>query len=645
MSAMLNFSKLFVFLLFIFCSPMIYAKDILEKKDIDPTFFSLNKKQENSFDSSSAIYQLSSEEIRRSGATSIPEILRLIPGVQVSRINGHSYAITVRGFNRQFSNKLLVMIDGRIIYSTLFSGVFWDKHDYVLEDIEKIEVIRGSGGALWGSNAVNGVVNIITKKSQDTKGLYLSQNIGNYNKSITEIRYGDKLKENQNYRFYFKNSDRNGLDRVKDTFNNQDYIKQNQFGFRYDNNAFLDKSNKLSIFGDFSKTNTGNYFTIRNVNNDRKDDSGHVIANITHDINDKSSILVNSYIDYNNYNMLKIRDKVINFDLQHFYNFNKNNEFIWGIGYRKVINNINNIDVKLQYFPSYRNNQIFSGFIQNKFIFNDKFNINAGIKTEKNAFVNNFQYQPNIKFAYYPSQNQTIWSSWSKSVRTPTRGEFDLNAIDFNLQGNKNFKVEKLYSYEFGQRIKFNNNLSLDNSLFFNQYKNLRTNEIKGSNVFFENKGKGNVFGLESVFKYKYNNKVRTEISYDYLNMKLKYNQDSTELNTPFGRSDSLFVNEGSSPKQQIKLKSFYNITNNIEFDNFLFFVDELPNINGANKKGIPSYWRYDARIGYLPSANLDLSFGLQNILNTKHKEFKSSLYNNNTYIGRSYFIKISWQY
>ena len=127
--------------------------------------------------------------------------------------------------------------------------------------------------------------------------------------------------------------------------------------------------------------------------------------------------------------------------------------------------------------------------------------------------------------------------------------------------------------------------------------------------------------------------------------MKLKYNQNSTELNTAFGRNDSLFVNEGSSPRQQIKLKSFYNITNNIEFDNFLFFVDELPNINGANKKGIPSYWRYDARIGYLPSANLDLSFGLQNILNTKHKEFKSSLYNNNTYIGRSYFIKISWQY
>lgn len=642
---MLNFFKIFTFLLFTFYSTLVCAKNSLEKIDVNANFFSLNKKQENSFDSPSAIYQLSSEEIRRSGAISIPEALRLIPGVEVARINGHSYAITARGFNRQFSNKLLVMIDGRIIYSTLFSGVFWDKHDYVLEDIEKIEVIRGSGGALWGSNAVNGVINIITKNTQDTKGFYLSQNVGNYHKSITEIRYGDKIKKDQNYRFYFKNSNKNGLDRVRDNLSNQDFIKQNQFGFRYDNDSFLDKSNKLSISGNFSKTNTGNYFTINNIGNNKKDDSGNVVVNITHNISDKSYILVNSYIDYNNYRILKISDKMLNFDLQHVYNFNNQNELIWGLGYRQITDNVNNLDVKLKYFPSYRNNKIFSGFIQNKFVFNDKFNITLGVKTEKNTFVKDFQYQPSIKFSYYPSKNQTIWSSWSKSVRTPTRGEFDLNAVDFNLQGNKNFKVEKLYSYEFGQRIKFDNNLNFDNSVFFNQYQNLRTNENNGSNIFFQNKGKGNVFGFESVLKYKYNNKLRTELSYDYLKMKLKYNQNSTELDTAFGRNDSLFVNEGSSPRQQIKLKSFYNITNNIEFDNFLFFVDELPNINGANKKGIPAYLRYDARIGYLPSANLDLSFGLQNILNTKHKEFRSSLYNSNTYIGRSYFMKVSWQY
>lgn len=642
---MLNFFKIFTFLLFTFYSTLVCAKNSLEKIDVNANFFSLNKKQENSFDSPSAIYQLSSEEIRRSGAISIPEALRLIPGVDVARINGHSYAITVRGFNRQFSNKLLVMIDGRIIYSTLFSGVFWDKHDYVLEDIEKIEVIRGSGGALWGSNAVNGVINIITKNTQDTKGFYLSQNVGNYHKSITEIRYGDKIKKDQNYRFYFKNSNKNGLDRVRDNLSNQDFIKQNQFGFRYDNDSFLDKSNKLSISGNFSKTNTGNYFTINNIGNNTNDDSGNVVANITHNISDKSYILVNSYIDYNNYRILKISDKMLNFDLQHVYNFNNQNELIWGLGYRQITDNVNNLDVKLKYFPSYRNNKIFSGFIQNKFVFNDKFNITLGVKTEKNTFVKDFQYQPSIKFSYYPSKNQTIWSSWSKSVRTPTRGEFDLNAVDFNLQGNKNFKVEKLYSYEFGQRIKFDNNLNFDNSVFFNQYQNLRTNENNGSNIFFQNKGKGNVFGFESVLKYKYNNKLRTELSYDYLKMKLKYNQNSTELDTAFGRNDSLFVSEGSSPRQQIKLKSFYNITNTIEVDNFLFFVDELPNINGANKKGIPAYLRYDARIGYLPSANLDLSFGLQNILNTKHKEFRSSLYNSNTYIGRSYFMKVSWQY
>jgi iron complex outermembrane receptor protein len=621
----------------------------LEKIDFDPNFFSLNKKQESAFDSPSAIYQLSSEEIRRSGVTSIPEALRLIPGIQVARMNGHTYAITVRGFNRQFSNKLLVMIDGRIIYTTLFSGIFWDLYDYVLEDIDKIEVIRGSGGALWGSNAVNGVINIITKNTKDTKGLYLSQNVGNYNKSITEIRYGDKLDKNKNYRFYLKNSNRQGLSRVKDNLNNQDGIRQDRFGFRYDDDSDLNKSYKLSLFGDFSKTNTDNYFHINNRNYAKKDDSANIMTNLTYNITNNSQIFFNSYLENNNTinnNLLKRNEKILNFDVQNFYNFNANNEFTWGIGYRQIIDDIVNNDIsKIQYLPRHRDNSIIFGLIQNKFIVNDKFNVVTGIKTEKNSFVTNFQYQPNIRLSYYPNKNQTIWSSWSKSIRTPTRGEFDLYINDYGLRGNKNFGVEKLYSYEIGNRIKFNNKLNLDNTVFLNKYSNLRTNETNNNNVFFENKGKGNVYGLETVLKYKYNNNLRTELSYEYLSMNLKYNQNSTELNTIFGASDSLSVSEGSSPKHQIKLKSFYNIANNIEFDNFLFYVDNLPNINGVNKKGIPSYLRYDARFGYLPSANLDLSFGLQNVFNTRHKEFKSSLYNKDTYIGRSYFIKIAWQY
>jgi iron complex outermembrane receptor protein len=649
MLVILNFFKIFIFLFIsLYCS-ILYAKNSLEKIDFDPNFFSLNKKQESAFDSPSAIYQLSSEEIRRSGVTSIPEALRLIPGIQVARMNGHTYAITVRGFNRQFSNKLLVMIDGRIIYTTLFSGIFWDLYDYVLEDIDKIEVIRGSGGALWGSNAVNGVINIITKNTKDTKGLYLSQNVGNYNKSITEIRYGDKLDKNKNYRFYLKNSNRQGLSRVKDNLNNQDGIRQDRFGFRYDDDSDLNKSYKLSLFGDFSKTNTDNYFHINNRNYAKKDDSANIMTNLTYNITNNSQIFFNSYLENNNTinnNLLKRNEKILNFDVQNFYNFNANNEFTWGIGYRQIIDDIVNNDIsKIQYLPRHRDNSIIFGLIQNKFIVNDKFNVVTGIKTEKNSFVTNFQYQPNIRLSYYPNKNQTIWSSWSKSIRTPTRGEFDLYINDYGLRGNKNFGVEKLYSYEIGNRIKFNNKLNLDNTVFLNKYSNLRTNETNNNNVFFENKGKGNVYGLETVLKYKYNNNLRTELSYEYLSMNLKYNQNSTELNTIFGASDSLSVSEGSSPKHQIKLKSFYNIANNIEFDNFLFYVDNLPNINGVNKKGIPSYLRYDARFGYLPSANLDLSFGLQNVFNTRHKEFKSSLYNKDTYIGRSYFIKIAWQY
>jgi len=224
----------------------------------NPQVMSLSKKKESAFDSPSATYVLSSEDIRRSGVTSIPEALRLVPGVQVARLNGHSYAITVRGFERQFSNKLLVMIDGRTIYTTLFSGVFWDEQDYVLEDIDRIEVIRGPGGTIWGANAVNGVINIITKNSAQTKGLYASQTFGSNDRSITELRYGGENKSKDSYRLYAKTNYRKGLDQYGSGLKNNDSNLNNRTGFRYDISSI--KNQNISIKGDLYNSVAKNYF-------------------------------------------------------------------------------------------------------------------------------------------------------------------------------------------------------------------------------------------------------------------------------------------------------------------------------------------------------------------------------------------------
>jgi iron complex outermembrane receptor protein len=637
---MLNFFKI------ILCFALLYSNCSAKESntEIDPSFFSLNKKQESAFDSPSAIYTLMPEDIRRSGTNSIPELLRLIPGVQVARINGNSYAITIRGFNRQFSNKLLVMINGRIIYTTLFSGVFWDIHDYILEDIERIEVIRGSGGAIWGSNAVNGVVNIITKDAKNTNGLYVSQTFGNYDKSISEARYGKSIDAKQDFRVYVKNTKRNGLNNVKNNEYNHDDSRHNRFGFRYDN--AISESSKLSINSDFSTTETNNYFNTNNNSHIKKDESFNILTSINHSFNKNHSILFNGYIDYNYISSLKRKENIIDLDLQHFYKITPRNDLTFGFGYRLIGDKINNSNNSLLVYDSqHRNNQVYSTFLQNKYTFNEKLNFTTGVKIEKNSFITNPIYQPSIKFAFYPTSTQTIWSSWSKVARTPNRSEADLNIPSFNLVSNNKFKSETMISYEVGHRLKLSPQINLDNTVFLNRYNNLRTSEGDINQAYFVNNGKGKSFGLESNIKVKHNKKLRSEIAYDYLRINLGYKSPSTELQTMIGSTDSIHVAEGSSPRHQLKFKSFYNITSKIELDNFLYYTDSLPKANGHDKEKIKKYFIYNTRLGYLPTPNLDFSIGVQNVFNNKHIEFRRPLNNENAYIGRSFFLKVSWQY
>ena len=200
----------------------------------DSQIYSLSKRSENSFDVASSIYILTSKDIRRSGATSIPEVLRLVPGLQVARIDGNKWAISARGFNAQYSNKLLIMIDGRTVYTPLFSGSFWEVHDYILEDIARIEVIRGSGGTIWGSNAVNGVINIITKKATETEGLYLSSIAGNKDEGIFEARYGGETESKDNYRIYAKIRKQGNLHNVENSNERDDGYETRRAGFNYE---------------------------------------------------------------------------------------------------------------------------------------------------------------------------------------------------------------------------------------------------------------------------------------------------------------------------------------------------------------------------------------------------------------------------
>ncbi len=620
----------------------------------NPEIFSLSKKKESAFDAPSATYILSSEDIRRSGATSIPEVLRMVPGLQVARIDGNKWAITARGFNRQFSNKLLVMIDGRTVYTTLFSGVFWDIQDYVIEDIDRIEIVKGPGGTIWGSNAVNGVINVITKNAAQTQGVYVSQIFGNQDKSITEARYGKETASKNSYRLYFKKAVREGLDKYSDKQNNKDGIKQDRAGFRYDISSV--KDSKISIHGNVFSGIANKYYSLNTPSqNNKNSHGGNLVANWNKKLSSKSTFILNSYFDYDQFKIpvLNRSAQTLDFDFQHFYDFSKDNQFIWGVGYRQIFDKINSnsVDGKtpLQYSNKYRNDQWFSSFIQDKIVLiPDKLHLTVGSKFEKNDF-NGFSYQPNARLAYYPNRKQTIWASVSKSIRTPTRGESDVTIRDNSglvlNQGSPNYGVEQLIAYETGYRIKPNSKTSIDVATFYNQYSKLRTFESDPAGPTAANLGYGESYGFEITGKFQVTNNWKLEANYDRLELNLHLKKGSTDNLTILKNSDNLENAEFQSPHNQFKIKSFYNIAPKIELDNILYYVDGL-NKGVANESiAIPSYFRFDTRIGYLVTRNFDLSVGIQDVLNQTHTEFKKALYSNQTLVGRNFYGKIVWQY
>ena len=627
--------------------------------------FSLSKKKESAFDAPSATYVLSSEDIRRSGATSIPEALRMVPGLQVARMDGNKWAITARGFNRQFSNKLLVMIDGRTVYTTLFSGTVWDIQDYVIEDIDRIEVVKGPGGTIWGANAVNGVINIITKSAAQTQGAYVSQIIGNQDKSITEARYGGETASKDAYRFYVKKAVRDGLNRADNGQSNRDGIRQDRAGFRYDISSIKDSS--ITIHGDAFSGTAQNYFTTLSnpTKNDKDSRGGNLVVNWNKKLSNKSNFILNSYFDYDQFKIpiLQRSARTFDVDFQNFYNFSKENQFIWGVGYRQISDDINESDVNgnlaLHYASSHRNDQLFTAFVQDKIgLIPDKLYLTLGTKVEKNDFTG-FEYQPNARLSYYPARNQTLWAAVSRSVRTPTRGESDLTirtgSSDQNVgalavsQGSPTYGIEQLIGYEAGYRIRPTSKTLIDLSAFYNDYSKLRTLEAKSSSGFspvVSNLGYGESYGFELTGKWQVMDSWKLELNYERLDIFLHVSPASNDAIVQVLReSDNLENAEGQSPRDQIKLKSFYNITPKVEFDNIFYYVGGLNKGNGNNERGVSSYVNWDTRLGYLMTRNLDLSIGVRNLMNQIHSEFKGALYNRQTEIGRTFYFKMAWQY
>ncbi|MES2678140.1 MAG: TonB-dependent receptor [Pseudomonadota bacterium] len=615
----------------------------------DTDVFSLSKKNEDAFDAASSIYVLSSEDIRRSGATSIPEALRLVPGIQVARIDGNKWAISARGFNAQFSNKLLIMIDGRTVYTPVFSGAFWDVQDYVLEDVEKIEVIRGSGGAIWGANAVNGVINIITKNAVDTQGGYVSGIVGNQDRAIAEVRYGGRTESLNHYRVYAKHVDRDQLNKLNTDTGNDDGYQQSQAGFRYDIRSIKDST--IAVHGDVRSGKAENYFPLSSVSpvrTDKNSTGGNLVVNWDKTISKKSSFTLQTYLDYDQFDtgILSRAGRTADIDFQHFYDFNRQNQFVWGLGYRLLQDKIgesalNNNVVPLNYTLREKNDEIFNAFLQDKIgLIADTLYLTIGSKFEINDYTG-FEFQPSAKLTLYPSRNQTVWASVSRAVRTPTRGEesIEIRTPGGTLvqAGDAQYESEKVLAYELGYRIKPTRTSLIDIATFYNDYDDLRSfNSKNGFSATTTNFGQGRSYGTEITAKWQAMDDWRLEAGYDFLRLDLKNDSPSTE-----SRVFPLYFAEKQSPKNQFRLRSNYNITSKIEFDNILYYVNAISDSRGvSDTTGVKAYARIDTRLGYLFNSNLNFSVGIQNLADKRHQEFDKGLFANETEVGRTIYFK-----
>ena len=630
---------------------------------------SVSKRTQKVADAAAAIFVITQEDIRRSGATSIPEALRMVPGVEVARIDENKWAIGSRGFNGRFDNKLLVLIDGRSVYTPLFSGVYWNVQDVMLEDVDRIEVIRGPGATLWGANAVNGVINIITKSAKATQGALLTAAAGSQEATAESVRYGGKLKDKTYYRVYGKYYDwYPSIDATGATASDGWHALRG--GFRVDSNA----TNKdlLTVQGDLYHDRFGETLTVPSLTsptfsstfpNNGYNSGGNLLGRWNHSFS-RSSTSLQMYYDRTNIadpSVFGDHESVYDIDFQHDMHLGEFQELVWGLGYRSVQDsNGSSFTVALQ--PQHSSLNHYSAFVQDEVTFlRDRVHVTVGSKFEHDPFTG-FEVEPNVRLLGTISKEQAVWAAVSRAVRTPALTEEGLQLNEAIIPpgtpplnsplpvvaaifGSSLFKSEDLLAYELGYRVQATNSVSLDVAAFYNDYTNLRSAEpgapiVAGSPVpsyvvlpfVASNKMSGATYGIEPFAEWKVLPRWKLSGSYSFLKMNIHKNANSLDP-TPD-------IPNGGSPRNQYYFRSSLDLPKHLEQDLMLRWVDKLPSLN------MPSYYSLDLHIGWRPVPQLYLSFGGEDLLNSRHLEFIPEFINTlPTEVRRTFFGSIAWTF
>ena len=600
----------------------------------------VSKVEERAFDAAAAIHVITKEDIKRSGLTSIPEILRLAPGVQVAQAGSGQWAISVRGFNSQYSNKLLVLIDGRSVYTPLFSGVYWDVQDTLIEDIKQIEIIRGPGATLWGANAVNGVINIITEEAVNTQGGYTNAIVGN-NEQIASTRYGGKLTSNSKYRVYGKFLKRNQTEDLNGEESNDEWDMW-RTGFRIDGSNSA--NNLYTIQGD-AYTGSENHDLVlptltspfrTTIADDEETKGGNILARWNKTFSDGSNATAQAYIDYINRNVHYFDQQRFTYDFDLQYNLKKLGRHLItiGMGYRLVTDDLDGTTF-LNYSPAQRSDHLYSYFIQDKIsLIEEKLALTVGSKFEHNDYTG-FEHQPSARLSYTPNLNHTLWTSVARAIRVPNRNMDDVNFLAagtgagyLTFVGNPDVKPEELIAYEAGYRAKLHKNFSFDIAGFYNSYNNLASNNfLNALTIEAGNQNNGKTLGYEVSAKWNVNKNMILAANYTNINMDI----DSA--------SASQVTSTLNTPTHQYGASVHINLPKNIQVNNHIYYNHKIQ--NGS----IPSYYRWDSNVKWQVRDNFEVSLVGQNLTDAQHQEFTAFTYSNQANIGRSVYVKLNYHF
>jgi iron complex outermembrane receptor protein len=628
---------------------------------------SVSKKEQKMSRAAAAIFVITPDEISRSGATNIPDLLRMVPGLDVSQINANNWAVSARGFNRQFENKLLVLIDGRAVYTPLDGGVNWDTQDVPLEDIDRIEVIRGPGATLWGANAVNGVINILTKKAADTQGGLVTGGGGSEGQAYGTVRYGGTIRGNTSYRVFTKYVNQSSLSEL-DGRSGDDLWHRIHAGFRVDSN--ISSNDVLTLQGDLYNDREGativHIFSINPPVTGALDtqtnlSGGNILGRWSHIFSRRSDTTFQFYFDKYTRGGPEAGENrgTIDFDFNHHLAWGSRQDLVWGAGYRRSRDRtLGTIDQT--YNPSNESLQLFNFFAQDTIALKpDRLFLTIGSKVE-NSYFTGFGIEPSVRLAWALSDRTTLWSAVSRAQRSPARGDAGLQAglavfpdpggsstpVEVILFGNRQIKSEYLVAYEAGVRAEPNTRFSVDVSSFFNHYDHLESEE-PGPEVFdpnpapghfvmplvFQNLMYGTTEGVELAANLKLTNRWKLSSGYSFLEM---------HLHTKPASQDTVDVPdfEGSNPQHQAQLRSHIELSHGLAWDANAYFVTALP------FQQVPSYTRIDTLLTWKPAERSEFSLVGQNLVHDHHMESQDIVtLVNSSLIKRSVYAKFTWRF